>query len=895
MPCVVGRRGGGHVTRRQVWLEREMKRLNTELVHLVEENGKLMEELTAAGVPREHLNKDLGAGASEDSEDGVALEDIKLEDDPASDGMKAVTTGDGVNEMMQTNTGPCNIRLAAGAESMEEMQAEIPHGESRADVRLGGVLHLVSGKMNTVVAKGSALSLGRGMQAFVYLIALAGVIFVLVATSMELGKTGGDPAAHMIGEGMNALPGLDEHAHDGDAHGGEHADGDGHAGGEHAGEEHAGDEHAGEALAGEAHGADSHGGDAHASDPPAAEAVTTALPTTWPRFAETAIDTSPGRLLEGAAAAAEEPNPALLMKNIAVSLTGCGLIALTVNVLKQPLILGYLLGGVLVGPIGLGIVESHVQINELSSLGLIFLLFMIGLELDIMALLKMGKVVLVTGGFQFPICAGIMVAIFMGLEAIGLNFGTGPYASMYCGMVCGISSTMIVVKVLGEKGETDSQAGRLTVGILIFQDIWAIIVLAIQPNLASPEIGGILKTFGMIGVLVVIALLYAKFVMPAVLYHTSSNLELMLVMSLSWCFFICITAILPFVGLSMELASLIAGVALATFPYSAEFNGKIKYIRDFFITLFFAGLGMQIPVPTPAAVLMGLLVGIVVLIFRWLGIFCLVYCMGGGARLGAVSTINLSQISEFALVICSLGMSFGHINDDTMVIIIWTFAILAISASYMIGYNTLIYTKLATLAYKLRGKTMAEAEEHGHDHGEERDIVLLGYHKVAFMLMAEIKAKSPQLLKRIHIIDFDQSRMSKLREMGLQCTYGDISSPDVLEHAHHGEPRLCISSIPDSMLRGVTNAQLVKVAKKVWKECHFIAAADSPEQARILYNAGADYVLRMAKLCAERLHELLAENCRQAIGGGELQEIFDRFKDKDKELKPANTFVGQGF
>merc|ERR1719401_2009884 len=115
----------------------------------------------------------------------------------------------------------------------------------------------------------------------------------------------------------------------------------------------------------------------------------------------------------------------------------------------------------------------------------------------------------------------------------------------------------------------------------------------------------------MIAVLGAIAMAYAKFIMPAVLYHSSSNLELMFVMSLTWCFFICITAILPFVGLSMELASLIAGVALATFPYSAEFNGKIKYIRDFFITLFFAGLGMQIPVPAPGAVLMGLMVAVV--------------------------------------------------------------------------------------------------------------------------------------------------------------------------------------------------------------------------------------------------------------------------------------------
>merc|ERR1719335_1866056 len=112
---------------------------------------------------------------------------------------------------------------------------------------------------------------------------------------------------------------------------------------------------------------------------------------------------------------------------------------------------------------------------------------------------------------------------------------------------------------------------------------------------------------------------------------SSKSVELMLIVSLAWCFFMCCLATLPFINLSMELASLISGVALATFPYSAEFNGKLKYIRDFFITLFFVGLGMQIPIPTFDAVAKGLLVAVVVLIFRWVGIFLVVFCTGGGA------------------------------------------------------------------------------------------------------------------------------------------------------------------------------------------------------------------------------------------------------------------------
>eukprot|EP00438_Fugacium_kawagutii_P006828 Skav227026 [mRNA] locus=scaffold456:236256:249187:+ [translate_table: standard] len=138
-----------------------------------------------------------------------------------------------------------------------------------------------------------------------------------------------------------------------------------------------------------------------------------------------------------------------------------------------------------------------------------------GLELDVHEILRMGRVVLLTGLFQFPVCFGAHYLIFTGLNAAGLSMGTGDSAVMYCALVCAISSTMIVVKLLSEKGETERPNGRLTVGILIFQDIWAMVFLAIQPNLASPDLLTLCKQFGMIAALIVLALGYAKFVMPA--------------------------------------------------------------------------------------------------------------------------------------------------------------------------------------------------------------------------------------------------------------------------------------------------------------------------------------------------------------------------------------------
>ena len=168
---------------------------------------------------------------------------------------------------------------------------------------------------------------------------------------------------------------------------------------------------------------------------------------------------------------------------------------------------------------------------------------------------------------------------------------------------------------------------------------------------------------------------------------------------------------------------------MAALPYTAEFNGKIKYIRDFFITLFFVGLGMQIPAPTIEAIGTALLVCCVVLLFRWAGIFCIVLASGGPFRLAAVSTINLSQISEFGLVICSLGVGFDHVDAETMAILIWTFSILAVASAYFIGYNQQIHAILKNKCTRKQLENAGGSAATSHDdedHEDHRNIVLLG-------------------------------------------------------------------------------------------------------------------------------------------------------------------------
>lgn len=567
-----------------------------------------------------------------------------------------------------------------------------------------------------------------------------------------------------------------------------------------------------------------------------------------------------------------------LMRNIGFTLTGAGLFALVMGITHMPLILGYLVGGFVVGPTCLNIVESHEDISELSMLGLVFLLFMVGLELDVHALFQMGRDSLITGFVQFPLCASVLTGIFYLVEAAGLSFGNGRWSILYCGICAGLSSTMIIVKILNMKGQAETMFGRNTMAIIICQDIWAIILLASQSNLSNPTFGGIIKSFGMLILLTLLALAYAKFVMPGILRKASQSVELMLVLSLAWVFFVCSAAILPTFGLPLEMAALVAGTALGTFPYSHDFNSKIKYIRDFFFTIFFAAMGMMLPVPRLLDIVTAIFIAVALVAVRAIGVFVPLYALSKDARTAILTTLNLAQLGEFSLVICALGTSHGHIDERTLEIMILSFVFTSIVAPAIMLNDHRIWTKISAWFQPRRGDSTIEREESSDD----REIMLLGFHKIAFMLIAEFQAKTPELLQTFHVIDFNRKVTANLEKLGVKCTVGDIADTAVMLKAKPCSPRIVISTVPDTLLQGINNLGLLEKIREVWPDSHAILTADNPQQAKILYEGGADYVLRMAKLSAERLHELLSEHCADGEHSS-LHDLFEHYKGGEKD------------
>ncbi|MBD3166111.1 sodium:proton exchanger [bacterium] len=567
--------------------------------------------------------------------------------------------------------------------------------------------------------------------------------------------------------------------------------------------------------------------------------------------------------------------------NIALCMVAASVLGIFVKALRQPLILGHILAGVLIGPIGIGLIKDHHEIITIAEIGLILLLFMIGLEIDLKKMLASGKLVIIPGLLQFPITLGLGYLILGLLENVGLTFGAGTFARLYVAVAISISSTMIVVKLLYEKFELDTLPGRITLGILVFQDIWAIIVLAIQPNLADPNVVSLLRTFGSGGVLVLGALLLSRFVLPIVFKSAAKLPELMLILSLGWCFLVSLVASIPAVGLSMEMGALIAGVALATFPYNMDVNAKILSLRDFFITLFFVALGMQIPIPQWSMIVKALVIVALVLVLRGVGIFGVLSVLRPGHRIAVLPSLNLSQISEFSLVIVSLGIVYGHVQGETLSQVIWVFSILAVFSTYFILYNHNLQNFISrTLrAIGWNDLTKIEEEEKAEEH---YPIVILGFFRTASAFLEDVKQNRPELLEKIKVIDFNPVVKQHLDKIGVANVYGDIGDINTLHHAEIEEAEVVLSTIPDPILKGVSNEKFIHIVQELAPGAKIFVTSERPSQTLKLYQVGADYVIQPSKMAGTSVYYAVDNALRGDLEALKEKEI--NFVSKRQEV-----------
>lgn len=530
-----------------------------------------------------------------------------------------------------------------------------------------------------------------------------------------------------------------------------------------------------------------------------------------------------------------------LIRDITLCILFAWVLGLLAHFFRQPLILAYLIAGFFIGPFGMGWVKSQESISIISELGLIFMLFMIGLEIDLKKIVRAGRVILFAAGGQLIGACILGIFFFIG---IGLSMGGGGFDALYLTIACALSSTVIIVKVLYEKRELDTLPGRITLGVLVLQDIFAILFLAVQPSLANLQVSVILLSVGRVGVLVATALVLSRYVLPKLFHQIARRPELILLGALAWCFLI--GEIAEKLHLSREMGSLVAGVSLSTFPYALDVTAKVTTLRDFFITLFFVALGMTIPIPTPSVIGLALIIAAFTVVSRVATTFAPLYLMKQGLRASLLPAINLAQISEFSLVVIQTGVAAGHIQTQTASAASLAFVILAVLSTFAIVRSDQI-TRAAIGPLKRIGICDLDhihAHDAGHEegHGEARRIVILGFFRAASALLSEIARQNESLLDQITVVDFNPNVFRTLADRGLHVIYGDISNVDTLMHAGVGKAELIILSVPDSLLKGANNEKLVRHVRTINPTARIVATADLLSDVADLYAAGADYV-----------------------------------------------------
>jgi Kef-type K+ transport system membrane component KefB len=530
-----------------------------------------------------------------------------------------------------------------------------------------------------------------------------------------------------------------------------------------------------------------------------------------------------------------------LIHDLALSIIMAWLLGVAAYLVRQPLILAYLVAGFLLGPYGFRWVQSQQSIHIIAELGLIFMLFMIGLEIDLKKVVRAGSAILVTSGVQIFGCFGLGLTLFL---LLGLPLGGGSFDALYLAAAVALSSTVIIVKMLYDKRELDTLPGRITLGVLVMQDLFAILFLAIQPSLNDLQIGVALLSVARVCVLLAAALLVSRFVLPH-LFHLIARLpELILVGALAWCF--AVAEFAGLLGLSREMGALVAGVSLSTFPYALDVTAKVTSLRDFFITLFFVALGMMIPLPTAAVIGLALVIVAFTLASRMLTLFPPLYAMNQGLRTSLLPAINLAQISEFSLVLIQVGVQAGQVRPDTASAASAAFVVLAVLGTFLITRSNVIVRGLIPLLKPVGLRDLDDRPadtEPDTERERKRRIVLLGFFRTASSFLSELERRNAVLLEQVFVVDFNPVVYHTLQQRGVRIHYGDIAHADTLLHAGIADAEIVISSVPDSLLKGTSNERLVRHIRAVNPAAKIIATADVLSETQSLYDAGADYVI----------------------------------------------------
>ncbi|MEK7617174.1 MAG: cation:proton antiporter [Patescibacteria group bacterium] len=528
---------------------------------------------------------------------------------------------------------------------------------------------------------------------------------------------------------------------------------------------------------------------------------------------------------------------------------------------KLPLLIAYLISGLLIATSAIFDPRASDVLHFFPEIGIAFVLFLVGMELDFREIRSLGKPILLAGILQ------IIITTIAG-SSIARVLGFGDVEAWYLGVGLSFSSTILVVKLLIDKRDVNALYGKLAVGILLLEDLLAVLLLVALTVSTSVFGLGFQQAFPIIALIVKAVLLFglavvlSKFILPGVFKAVSRQSELLFITALAWCFIYISFSLL--LGFSVVIGAFLAGISLASSPFHFQIQGKVKPLREFFVTLFFVYLGTQVNFEDLGKVYPLMLIFTSYTLFLKPTIFLLLLGIFGFRKHTMFQTaLSLTHISEFSLILLLVGFKLGVVSQSALTVIALSAVLSMIVASIMISNSNKLYRKLSFLLDFFERKNFKHFMEIGAEvQNLTGHVVIIGGRKVGGEIVKFLKKEHiPQI-----VLDFNPHQVEALLQEKIPVIYGDMGDPEVLDGLNLQNARMVIStsaSLDDNELL------LEEIASRRIN-IPIVVRADTADDAKDLYDAGADFVIIPEILAGD----FLVEKLKDHLGDG------DFFKDR---------------
>ncbi|WP_457565182.1 cation:proton antiporter domain-containing protein [Caldithrix abyssi] len=500
--------------------------------------------------------------------------------------------------------------------------------------------------------------------------------------------------------------------------------------------------------------------------------------------------------------------------------------------LRLPAIVGFLLTGIVAGPYGLGLINAVHEVEIIAEIGVVLLLFTIGIEFSLERVLQIKKTVLLGGSLQ-------VFLTFLATFFIASHFGQTPGVAVFIGFLVALSSTVIVLKLIQERGEVDSPHGRTTLGILIFQDIIVVPMLLITPILAgiTDNLGESIIILLAKGVgLILLVIISARWIVPHVLYQITKtrNPELFLLSVIVIC--LGIAWLTSKAGLSLALGAFLAGLIISESEYSHQALGNILPFRDVFTTFFFVSIGMMLDIgflfKEPLFIV---LIGITVLFLKAIIAGTVTILLGFSLRTAILVGLGLSQIGEFSFILSRAGLEHGLLAGN----IYQTFLAVSVLSMAATPFIMIVAPRLADfitrlpLPQRLISGFLPVTETEIVDKKDH--LIIIGY---------GVNGKNVARAARVAgipytIIEMNPETVMCERAKGESIFYGDATHEGVLQHTNIKEARIVVVAINDP----TATRRIVELARRLNPKVHLIVRTRYLQEMKPLYELGADEVI----------------------------------------------------